>query len=300
MRTPFLLVLILLPLSASAASERGLGGEVTPEEKKATIQFIEGLRDRETGAFKNSADAKPSLRATNGAVKALRALGEEVTEIEKIQKFVLKCYDQKTGVFAELGGKPDVTTTSIGIIVACEVDIPHDKFPKAMEYVLENAKGFEEYRIGSAAVEAWGIEDLKLKNFMLEGEKEARTVDLKNPQDGLARDLAASLVSSLRLEKSIKGVFTRDACLQLVLQPGQCADGGWRKKGEKTSDIESTYSVMRAFKMLEAKPKDIAQLQKYIAAHRNKDGGYAIKPGDVSTMSGTYYSVIISKWLSEK
>ncbi len=294
MRAIRVFFLVLLPLSTS---ERGLGGEVTPQEKKATIQFIDGLRDQETGAYKVTADGKPSLRACNGAVKSLKALGEKVTEIETIQKFVLKCYDPKTGAFAEPDGKPDVTITSIGIIVASEVGIDKKEFPKAMEYVLANAKAFEEVRIAAAAVEAWGAKGLKL-NPLIEVVDKAAQAPVEDPQDGSARDIAAVAVSGLRLEHPITD-FVRDLFLTSVLVPGQCDDGGWRKKGEKISDIESTYRVMRAFKMLDSKPKDLPTLAKFLASHRNKDGGYATKPGDPSSMSGVYYAIIISKWLGE-
>ena len=294
MRTTRLLVLILLTLSAS---ERGLGGELTPAEKKATIAYIESLRDKETGAYKVTAEGKPSLKACNGAVKSLRALGEKVTEIEKIQKFVLKCCDPKTGAFAEPDGKPDVTITCIGIIAACEVGIDKKVFPKAMGYVLENAKTFEEVRIAAAAVEAWGTKGLKL-NPLIEVVDKAAESPVNDPQDGSAREVAAVAVSSLRFEHAIAD-FVRDLFLTSVLEPGQCADGGWRKKGEKASDIETTYRVMRAFKMLDSKPKDRAQLQKFTASHRNKDGGYATVPGGPSSMSGVYYSLIITKWVGE-
>ncbi len=281
-----LFALLLLPTLAFAQ---------TAEETKATVAFIEGLRDKETGAYKVTADGKPSLRACNGAVKSLKALGEKVTQIEKIQKFILSCYDAKTGAFAEPGGKPDVTITSVGIIAACEVGISQKDFPKSMDYVLENAKAFEEVRIGAAAVEAWGAKGLKL-----DGIKEAFVLDyhpetFTDLRDGASRESAAVLVTSLRFGLDVSK-FEPDA---LRLKPGQCDDGGWRKKGEKTSDIESTYRVMRAFKMLDATPKDVPQLRKFISSHRNKDGGSATKPGEPSTMSGTYYAVIISKWLDD-
>ncbi len=293
MRAIRLLILVLLPLSASA---RGLGGEVSPEEKKATIAFIEGLRDKESGAFKNTADAKPSLRATNGAVKSLKALGVKVTEIEKLRKFVLSCYDKESGAFAEPGGKPDVTITSIGIIVACEVGVARKDFPEALGYVLARHKNFEEVRIVAAAVEAWGSENLhlgQLRDF-IKAEHEIAAGD--------ARVNASELVTWLRLKSADRykdWVVERLDKLGKTLAPNQRTDGGWGKLGEKTSDIESTYRVVRAFKMLEAKPKDIPRLRKFIASHRNKDGGSASKPGEASTMSGTYYAVIIAKWLDE-
>ena len=39
-------------------------------------------------------------------------------------------------------------------------------------------------------------------------------------------------------------------------------------------------------RLLKEKPKDTKALRKFIDAHRNKDGGYATKPGDPSSMSG--------------
>ena len=84
-----------------------------------------------------------------------------------------------------------------------------------------------------------------------------------------------------------------------LLHAGQRDDGGWGKKGEKSSDIESTYRVMRALMLLKEKPKDVKKLREFIASHRNKDGGYATKPGEKSTMSGVYYNTIITKWLDE-
>jgi hypothetical protein len=290
MRAIRLFFLILLPLSAS---ERGLGGEVSADQK-ATIQFIESLRDKETGAFKQTAKDKPSLRATNGAVKALKALDQKVTNIETIQKFVLGCYDAKTGAFAEPGGKPDATITSIGIIVACEVGIDKKEFPKAMEYLLANAKTFEEVRIGAAAVEAWGRDGLKLEGITAIAEKE-----FNSKIETLSKDtpfFAASIVTAKRL-RAVDPATDRVAASGLVF--GQHKDGGWSKIDEKASNIESTYRVMRAFKMLEAKPLDIPQLRKFLASHHNKDGGSATKSGDLSTISGTYYMVIVSKWLDD-
>ena len=76
---------------------------------------------------------------------------------------MLKCYDPKTGGFAEPGGKPDVTITSIGVMAAMELGIPKEKFAKAMDYLKENAKTFEDVRIGAAAVEAWGVKDCPFK-----------------------------------------------------------------------------------------------------------------------------------------
>jgi hypothetical protein len=294
MRLSFALVL-LLPSFASA--------QLTAEQKKATIKWVTDLQAPDGGFYLAPQDPnidaapRPGLRATNGAVRALKYLGTEVPNKEKHAAFVLKCYDPQTGGFAEPGGKPDVAITSIGVMAAMELGIPKEKFAKAMDYLKENAKTFEEVRIGAAAVEAWGVKDcpFELDEWFTIAAKYLESVapDLKSP-DG-ARELGSAVAMHLRLGLKAEGKPSPPP----PLTEGQRADGGWSKKGEKSSDIETTYRVMRAFMLLKEKPKDVKKLRAFIDSHRNKDGGYATKPGDKSTMSGVYYCIIVSKWLDD-
>jgi prenyltransferase beta subunit len=162
--------------------------------------------------------------------------------------------------------------------------------------VLSVAHEFEEVRMAAAAVEAWGAENRNLGELR-ESIKADRAIAADDP-----RVNASELVTWMRLKSNEpykKWVVDRLAALEKTLLPSQRTDGGWGKVGEKTSDIESTYRVMRAFKMLDSKPKDIAKLREFLASHRNKDGGYATKPGEASSAGGTYFAVIISKWLDE-
>lgn len=251
-------------------------------------------------------DAAPraSLRATNGAVRALKYLGFPLLNSERAKhaKFVLSCYDPKTGAFAEPGGKPDVTITSIGIMAAAELDIPHEKYAKSMDYLKEHAKTFEEVRIGAAAVEAWGVKKcpFKLDDWFKIASKYIASLNLKGNveafRDGGAREAGSYVALVLRLHLlpadnlGLPGLSLRD---------GQRDDGGWGKKGEKASDIETTYRVMRAMMLMKMKPKDVAKLRAFIESRRNEDNGYAVKPGDKSSMSGVYYATIITMWLDE-
>src|SRR5581483_4013861 len=157
MRSSFALLVAFVPSVALA--------QPTAEQKKAAIKWVTDLQDPTGGFYLAPQDPKvdsiprPSLRATNGAVRAIKYLGAEIPNKEKHAAFVLKCYDPKTGAFAEPGGKADVASTSIGVMAAAELGIPHEKYAKAMDYLKENAKTFEEVRIGAAAVEAWGVKD---------------------------------------------------------------------------------------------------------------------------------------------
>lgn len=296
---PLALTLVLLLPSLTVA-------QPTAEQKKATIKWVTDLQDPMGGFYlappAPNIDAIPSpgLRATSGAVRALKYLGAEVPNKDKHAAFVLKCYDPATGGFAEPGGKPDVTITSIGVMAAMELGIPKEKFAKAMDYLKENAKTFEEVRIAAAAVEAWGVKDcpfdvkLLIRRATELGAKGSS--DQRTQQDGGARAFASVIATVLRLGSPMDE-GARKHCGEL-LRLGQRDDGGWGKTGAKSSDIESTYRVMRALVLLGQRP-DLAKVRKFVDAHRNDDGGYGLTPDDQSSMSGVYYAVIITKWLND-
>jgi hypothetical protein len=298
------LVMVLLLPSVSFAQTEEMIKDV--EKKLANLKTAKWILTQAApdGGFylapqDPKADAKPvpSLRATNGAVRALKYLGFPLLKGERAKHgaFVLTCYDPKTGAFAEPGGKPDVAITAVGVMVAMELEVPKEKFAKAMDYLKENAKTFEEIRIAAAAVEAWGVKDcpFKLDNWLEIAKKQGDMVG-SEPEDGGARDAGSLAAMFLRLNwelppNNVKRIFAE----------GQRDDGGWGKKGEKASDIETTYRVMRALMLLKEKPKDVKKLREFIEVHRNGDDGYATKPGAKSSMSGVYYCIIVSKWLDE-
>ncbi len=299
MRSAFALFVVFVPSAASA--------QFDADQKKATIKWVLA-QEVPAGGFlvapqdpNIDAVPQPGLRATSAAVRTLKYLGAVIPNKDKHAAFVLSCHDPKTGGFAEPGGKPDVTITSIGVMAAMELGIPKPKFAKAMDYLKANAKTFEDVRIGAAAVEAWGVKDCPFDPKVLAKEAGllgARgTTDAVAMQDGGARDFGSTLATMLRLGAPINDGARKHTTELLRL--GQRDDGGFGKKGEKASDIESTYRVMRAFMLLKEKPKDVKKLREFLASHRNKDGGYSTKPGEKPNMGGTYYAIIITKWLDE-
>lgn len=284
-----LALLLLLPAFALAQ---------TADEKKATLKFIDSLRDPDTGAWavsppKDGEKLKPSLRACNGAVNALKFFGGEVTDKEKVQKFVMGCYDEKTGTFAEPGSKPDVTITCVGVLAATALDIDRKKYAKAMEYLKENAKTFEDYRLGAAAIEAFGVKEsgIDIKKWT-----EDALEKWLDAADASARGSASLHALTLRLGVEMKA-DERKVVLPVLLGEQQ-KDGGWGKDvAKKTpSDAETTYRVMRALMLLKEKPKDADGVAKFVASCRRKDGGYGVDADGPSSMSGVYYAAKISEW----
>ena len=103
MRIPLALAVLLLVPSAAAAQT----GRVVEETE--TLLYLMKLYDAESGGFKADAAAKPGLRATSAAVRAMKYLGHpfDGKGKEKPAEFVMKCYDPQTGAFADApGGKP--------------------------------------------------------------------------------------------------------------------------------------------------------------------------------------------------
>jgi prenyltransferase beta subunit len=278
----------------------------TAAQKRQTLSWVLSLQDSNGGFYATVSAMRvppkqdPSLRATSAAVRTIKHLGGEVPRIVKTRDFVLSCYDPKTGGFAEPGGQPDVAMTSTGVMAAVELGIPHDKFAKAMDYLQQHAKTFEEVRIGAAAVEAWGVKDcpFKLDSWHDVANKYMKAfpteLSIKKMQDGEARDWGSVIAFDLRLGLAKTTDF--QASLLII---GQREDGGWSRTGEKASDLESTYRVMRALMLLKAKPKNPQALRLFVQSHRNKDGGYGARLAEKSSASGTYYAVMVTRWLDE-
>lgn len=284
-------VAVLLLLVIPAVAHGQTAGIV---EQTESLLYILKLHDAETGGFRVTPDGKPSLRACNGAVKAFKALGGKgVPAADQVKVFVMGCYDSTTGGFAEPGGKPDVAMTSIGVMVAVELGLPKEKFGGAMGYLKANAKTFEEVRIAAAAVEAWGVKEcgFDLGPWFDIAEKYALQHGYSPPKEDGARFTGSFGAMRLRLGREMGPLTAK------TLQDGQRDDGGFGQGKGGASDLESTYRVMRAFHLLKEKPKDVAAVRTFVAKCRNADGGYGVKPGEKSSMSGVYYAAIIGKWL---
>jgi prenyltransferase beta subunit len=296
-----LAALVVFPSFVPAQDEKI---EAAIKQKLAAIKFVQLLQDGKGGFASGPKDLKPTLKATSAAVRALKYLtGKKALDAVPNAKlhadYILSCYDPKTGGFADMpGGKPDLYTTAVGVMAAMELEIPKEMFAKSMEYLKENAKTFEDVRIAGAAVEAWGVKDcgFDLKPWLELAAKQVREDGTAGKEDGIPRETASVIALQLRLgvpEKQLKNSNKLDDVLQL----GQWPDGGYGRAGAKGSDLESTYRVMRAYVLLKERPKNRNGMRAFIDKCRNVDGGFGIKPGDASTVAGTYFATIIVKWL---
>jgi prenyltransferase beta subunit len=295
---PALVLAFLLPVTLVAQ---------TADEKQATIKFLTGLQQPDGGFIgapvdpKAEAKPKSTLRATSAAVRAIKYLGGTVPNRDKAAAFVLSCYDFKSGTFADTpNGAGDVMTTAVGMMAAAEL------FPKGARgydsddpliFLGSHAKSFEERRLAVAGMEAVGGFDLAIKIWFDEVRKTANPDGTYGKGDAQARETGGVIAMFLRAGEKLPD-DQRKAVIA-ALNAGQREDGGFGKPGEKGSDGETTYRVMRAFHLLQEKPNDVAKLKEFIARCRNSDAGYGAAPGQPSAVSGTYYAAIITKWLAE-
>jgi hypothetical protein len=293
MRLPCLVWLLFAP---------GLSTAQTAEQKKATIDYLQGLRQAD-GGFSAEADkgrkAQSSLRATSSALRALKYFGSEVKDKEAAAKFIKSCFDAQTGGFGDtLEGKPSVALTAIGLMAAVEAQMPLQPFAKkATEFMVKNAKDFEDYRIAAAGFEAIKTFPPEFKNWMNEVEKQRNPDGSFGKNDGKARFTGGAVAFILRSGGTLSDADRKGALR--AIREGQRADGGFGKEGSQNSDLETTYRVMRALQLLKESPTDVERLRSFLKQCRNKDGGYGIEPGKPSSVGGTYFAGIILYWLSK-
>lgn len=291
-RLPLLVALFFLPGSLPAQDK---------DWKKDAGRYVQSLQTGGGGFLSMSPRPEiriaPTLRATSSALRALHYLGGEVPNKKTAQGFVESCWDEKVGGFSDFPrGKPDVFTTAVGVMAVKELGLPLDKHKGPVtKFLSDNANGFEEIRIAAAGLERLDAEAPRATEWLETLDKDANKEGTFGKGKGMARDTASYGVTWLRLG----GKIDKPDRILKVLRDGQRADGGFGKADSDTSDLETTYRVMRCFMMLKAQPKDVDALRGFIMKCRNKDGGFGVQPGENSSVGGTYFAAIVDHWLKK-
>src|SRR5260370_41297798 len=96
----------------------------TPEQKKATIEYLKKLQNKDGGFSPAEGQTKSTLGATSSALRALKYSSGAVADRTTCVEFVKSCFDKTSGGFAEQpGGKPAVNLTAGGLMVLVELKI---------------------------------------------------------------------------------------------------------------------------------------------------------------------------------
>jgi prenyltransferase beta subunit len=283
------LIVAVLWLAAPAQGQ-------TAAEKKATVAYLQSLQQKSGGFAASKAADQASVRATSSALRALKYFGGQVPDAKSAARFVESCFDKSSGGFGDTpGGKPDVLTTSIGLMAAAELKMDLDPYRNpAVNFLAKNAKSFEDIRIAAAALDTIAAKSPVAGDWIGEIHKLQAKDGTFGSGPGQARATGGAAVAVLRLG----GQLDREAVLK-ACKAGQRPDGGFGKEDVKNSDLETSYRVMRLFWMLKDRP-DADKIRGFIAKCRNADGGYGVAPGQPSNVGGTYFASIILHWLDEK
>jgi hypothetical protein len=288
--TLFVLAVVVVPARAGR----------TGTDRKLSIRYLQELQTDAGGflsaAIKPNVRMTPTLRATTSAVRALHYFGGEAKDPKAAAGFVARCFDPATGGFADTpGGKADVFATAVGLMAVVELNMPKDKYvPAGTKFLATHARSFDDIRIAVA-----GFEAVKAANPAAE-QWIAQVRGMQNPDGtithgkGQARATGSAAVALLRLGTKLEHP---DAVLK-ALKAGQRGDGGFGKADADTSDLETTYRVMRCFHMMKATPDRVDALLTFVERCRdNTTGGYGVAPGQAPNVSGTYYAAIVQRWL---
>jgi prenyltransferase beta subunit len=269
------------------------------EQKQATVAWLRGLQNAD-GGFLTAPSGQSSLRATLGGLRALKYFGGAPQDREACSRFVAACFDKTTGGFRDQPAsraKPDVILTAVGLMAVVELEMPRDRYSAAaVRFLGEHAREFEDIRMAAAGVEAIGKRPPQADTWLTTLARMREPDGTFGHGDGAARATGGATAAILRLGGRVDH---RDTIL-LTIHNGQRKDGGFGKEGQAGSDLESSYRVVRALVMLRDKPVRVEDLRRFVGRCRNADGGYAVAPGQPSTMAATYFAGILLHWLEGK
>lgn len=268
----------------------------TPAEQAGTIAYLKGLVQPDGSiAVRGGEPAMASLRSTSAGVRAIKYFGAELPDAKKTAAYVLSCYDAETGAFRDTPkGQSDVVVTAIGMMAAAEV-LPDFDYGPSTKYLLANAKTFEERRLAVAGMEASKQFPKEIDSWLDEVRKTGSSTGTFGGKTLMPRETGSKVAMILRAGKD----FPPEQRTHIIkaLQEAQREDGAYGQGDSKTSDLDTTYRVMRTLHLLKAQPNDVKAMRAFVAKCRNSDGGYGAVPGQSSAVNSTYYAGVILHWL---
>jgi hypothetical protein len=269
----------------------------TEEQRKQTVRYLQGLLQSDGSYKPSSVSTAGDLNATSSALRAIKYHGGKPNHLDASTKFIRSCLNANHGTFAPTpNGTADVRTTALGLMAVASaesVEAARQVADKSLVYFAGNAKTFEDIRIAAAGIDTVQARTPKADEWIAEINKRRNADGTYGKDASLARETGGSVAAILRLGGTIE---KNDAVIKAI-RDYQLPDGGWSKDGV-SSDLETSYRVLRALYMLKVKP-DAAKLRAFVAKCRLEDGSYAVSPGGAGTVSATYFAGILLHWLDD-
>lgn len=273
-------------------------GFTTPQNsaddaRARTIHYISRFESPDGGYRAEISAPMSELGATSSALRAVKYSGAKPPHPSETAVFIQKCFDPATGSFANTpGGATDVRSTAMGVMAAAELKMSLEGWkPAIIRYFANHARTLPDIYIAAASLHAAGLDAPPdtARAWIAEFEKS------RNPDGSYGKTIAdtgGAVITTFRLG----GTLADPATATRHFKAAQKSDGGFGVAD--TSDLSTTYRVMRALYMLKAAP-DVDGCRGFVAKCRNPDGGYGPSPGKPSSLSTTYFASIILHWLDE-
>jgi hypothetical protein len=287
----FVSILIVSVFVLTAAS---WAGPLTPDERKATLDFLASLQNDDGGYRAAPAPGPSELGATSNTTRAIQNLGGEAKNKDATIKYIMQ-FAHESGGFAEKpGGAPDIRSTwsaaSALSVLRGSAPPNADKIISYLSATANPKSLYPDLYFSAGALEYMKMTSPKAQEWVAAFEA------TRKPDGSYGEGVdntAHAVVTSLRLGGSIKD----PAATGKFLKAAQRQSGGFEGQ-EKVVDLAATYTIMRALAMLKDKP-NLETLYQYVSSRRNPDGGYGLDPGKPSNVTGTYRASSLLRWADQ-
>ena len=247
------------------------------------------------GSFSSTPGGDSTLSSTQNAIRVLGFVAGSIPDPLKCMDFLRSCADPQSGGFAQKpGGTPEVGTTAHALIAMGELNMgDKELINRAVAFLGERAKAYEEVRIGAAGLEAVGVRpnpdvSERWKAVFYAG----RNADGTWGQGASkAFDSGGRAAGLLRIGLEPEN---RDAIAK-VLKEAQQADGGWTTKENSPSDFGTSYRIMRALYLMKERP-NLESLRKFVAGAMGSNGLYSGSPKTPGDLGTSYTALILLRW----
>lgn len=267
-------------------------------ENRETIAFLNSLQ-AENGGFRSAPWlegelSRPTLRTTRTAVRTYKLLGMSPPNQERIHAFLKSCHDKPSGGFsAEPGGPPDAISTSVALMILHDMEWPYRAYlTDALKFLDDRTVGFEQVRMVAPGLEQLRVTVPNAVHWRSDIERSGNQDGSFGSGPSRARETALNAMALMRLG----GIVDKDRIARILLD-SQIGDGGFGSATSPDSDLETCYRVVRVLHYLRESRARTFDLERLIDRCRNSDGGYGRRPGERSSLHGTYYATIVRDWL---
>ena len=279
-------------------SEAPLG--LSKDKLAQTAQFVLE-HHASSGGYIPQKGSSPSLRATLSARRSLKLLGVKAPSPEKDILFVASCVDASGAFVDRPNEKATATLASVGLLLASDLLMHQNpEYVKLIEFnkrfVLNNAKSFEEIRMGAAVFDGLGVVPSRKNDWVRQIRATQSEEGGYGPSGSRLRDTGGVIAALLRLKEPL-AKQERQALIEFLLM-GQGKDGGFGVTESAPSELDSSYRIGRALWMLGVMP-DAKRMRLFLEKCRTPSGGYSVQPGEEPTLVDTYRALIISSWLKD-